>query len=360
MQLMNADMVVLWFDQNDYSVVVLNDAYLPYALRGRIRSSTELCSIKEHLYNFDLLRHYFAGRVLAVSRQNAKSILQSIGESQRLTEEQSYQLALKCHALSVSDNFWVKEDVEDLTFAQVNLRKQHLADVLFQVCVEGTPVSLQHSVLAADISVGGMFRKTWYRDTDGLYLYKSDLTTDFINTKCEVYVSKLLNTTSVSHVKYEEAVRDNIVCCRCKCFTDDLNSFVSAQDIKDWCNASGKKFEDFLSVYAGEFANMVVCDYVLANPDRHLENWGFIVDENNEIKCMAPLFDHNQALIALKFGKDKDFDDLIYPSTNRSIRESVIDWARFSDVEFPDLPEELQRRMQFVERCKRQVSSVFA
>lgn len=55
-----------------------------------------------------------------------------------------------------------------------------------------------------------------------------------------------------------------------------------------------------------------------------------------------------------------DFEDLIYPSTNKSIRESVIDWARFSDVEFQDLPEELQRRMQLIERCKQQVSNVFA
>ena len=83
-------------------------------------------------------------------------------------------------------------------------------------------------------------------DADWLYLYKSDMTTDFINTKCEVYVSKLLDTTKALHVRYDEVVRENILCCKCKCFTDDLNSFVPAQDIKDWCRARGKNFEDFL------------------------------------------------------------------------------------------------------------------
>ena len=87
---------------------------------------------------------------------------------------------------------------------------------------------------------------------------------------------------------------------------------------------------------------------------------GVIVDEENKIEGMAPLFDLNQALIAVKLGKDRDFDDLMYLSTNKSMKESVANWARLSDVEFLNLPEVLHKRMRYVERCRHLKSGVFA
>ena len=49
-------------------------------------------------------------------------------------------------------------------------------------------------------------------------------------------------------------------------------------------------------------------DAVMANVDRHVGNYGFLVDNaTGEVLRMAPLFDHNMACLPLMMGHD-DFD----------------------------------------------------
>lgn len=348
MLLMNGTVKVLWFDTHDFLIQVLNNEMLPYILRDSIQDSENLRTIPEHIQNYDKLRHFFADRVLSLSRENAKSILQSLNESQKLSEEQSYQLSLKCRSLSVSDNFWVKSDTEDITFENVNVRKRSLNDSIFQVCVVGTPVSLQHEILAADVSVNGMFKKAWIRESDGLYLYKSDCTADYLNTKAEVAVSEMLNKSSVRHVRYISSEKNGILCSKCKCFTSDDVSFVEAEYVKNWIERKGLNFLNWVQDnFLVDFANMVVCDYLFANPDRHICNWGFLVNNaSNEIISMAPMFDNNQALIALKANKETSFDELIYNPTGKQMLQSAIEMYSFSSLNLQNPPDFVIRRLR--------------
>ena len=61
--------------------------------------------------------------------------------------------------------------------------------------------------------------------------------------------------------------------------------------------------------FGEDFRDMIVLDAVILNPDRHLGNFGFIVDnETFEIKRFAPVFDHNMALAA----RAMDSEDVEY------------------------------------------------
>ncbi len=62
----------------------------------------------------------------------------------------------------------------------------------------------------------------------------------------------------------------------------------------------------FLEQYglAEDFRDMIVLDAVILNLDRHLGNFGFIVDNDTfRIKRFAPLFEHNMALVAQGMAK---------------------------------------------------------
>ena len=62
-----------------------------------------------------------------------------------------------------------------------------------------------------------------------------------------------------------------------------------------------KGIEDFLDPYgfADNFRDMIVLDSVIMNTDRHLGNFGFIVDNKTfRVKRFAPVFDHNMSLLA--------------------------------------------------------------
>ena len=57
--------------------------------------------------------------------------------------------------------------------------------------------------------------------------------------------------------------------------------------------------------FGKNFANIAVVDYLLQNTDRHDQNYGFIMDNcTGKLVSVAPLFDHNQALIADMLGND--------------------------------------------------------
>lgn len=52
------------------------------------------------------------------------------------------------------------------------------------------------------------------------------------------------------------------------------------------------KFEE----YRSEIDNMIVFDFIINNTDRHLNNFGFICDENENIIRFSPLFDNGCSL----------------------------------------------------------------
>lgn len=91
------------------------------------------------------------------------------------------------------------------------------------------------------------------------------------------------------------------------------------------------------SVYVEEhflqdFAKMAACDYLFVNPDRHANNWGFFVDaDTNDIVSIAPLYDHNQALISDELGND--ISELIYEPTGTTIWEAARRYAPCSGLE---------------------------
>ena len=58
-----------------------------------------------------------------------------------------------------------------------------------------------------------------------------------------------------------------------------------------------------------DFRRMIVLDALILNTDRHMGNYGFMVDNDTmQIKRMAPMFDHNQAL--LPYAEQEDFENL--------------------------------------------------
>lgn len=360
MVLMNGDREVLYFDDESYTVEILNFKFLPLQLQSIIKNSKTLITAKEILHNYDTLRYFFANRTLLLSRENAKAILHSVGAAQKASTETMFQLSLSCRGVSVLDNIWVKEDNECIQFADVNIRHRHLSNVVFDIALRGRSISVEHSLMDAELTTAGMFRKCWKREGDRLFMYKSDSTSGFVNTKAELKASELLDKTNVSHVQYTPAKLDGFLCCKCACMTDDNTSFVAAEDLPQ------ALYEKLRSLYVSDFANMAVIDYLIANTDRHLGNVGFFIDNStNNIKGVAPLFDHNQAFLAFDLGVIDEFDDLIYVPFGKTVIETIANIGHLHTIEWNNtIPEECSARWDKImslthDKCTINQSSVF-
>jgi len=346
MLLMNGNKPILEFDLEDMYIHVLNNDFLPFALKDYIQT-TDPSDFKKSVRDIETLRDFFSGRMLNISRENAKILLNVLSLPQTLKTEERVKISLMCRSLSMTDNFWTRENNEtNLTFDQVCLRKNKLSDASYQISVLGRHISACLDDLKSDLLTNGMFAKTWRRTNTLVELWKTDKTIENINARSEVQVSKILDTTNIPHVTYRAEVQDGKYFAISQCFTNDNVSFVTAQDVRDYCDHIGTSFDKYVfHHFTTEMANMTVLDYIVANTDRHFENWGFLVDNNtNKITSFAPLFDHNQALIADIF--ETDIDDLVYEPTGKSFLDSAKEALQYCNltIDTDILPEQCKAR----------------
>ena len=178
MLLMNGDISVLYFDLDDYIIQVLNNDFLPYALKDFVCSTKLSGNFKDMSENgryMDALKDFLSGRILSLSKSNAKEILNSAGLPSVLRTPERIKICIACRALSITDNFWLKEDNETLQFSDVNLRNKHLQDAAFEVSVLGHVLSISKEILKPDIGTQGMFAKTWNRADESVMTIQNEV-----------------------------------------------------------------------------------------------------------------------------------------------------------------------------------------
>ena len=333
MFLMNGNKPVLEFSLEDMYINVLDNNFLPYELKDFIKTSNPF-DFKKTVKDLETFKDFLSSRVLLLSRENAKVILNAASLPQSLKTEDRIKIVLACKGLSMTDNFWIKEDGECKSFADVNLRNNKLSDASYEIAILGKHISATSEELRPDLSTTGMFPKYWKRNGDSVYLYKTDKMYGKVNSSAEIKASHILKELGTNVVPYKEEIKDGILFSVSKCIATDEYSLISASSVKDWCVHTGKDFLSFIKEnFMAPFSNMVVSDYILANTDRHIENWGFMVDNaTNKIMSFAPLYDLNQALVADQFGTD--INDLIYEPTGISFLDGIREYISYSTLDF--------------------------
>lgn len=306
MLLMCKDIPVMRINFDSLVFDVLNEALLLFTLKGRVSTLPELSDfptryeVKQQLIAIDknkgAIRSWLANRTLLLSRANAKKLYQAFRLDQTQDETSRAKLAISCRALSILDNYWVKLDTDDITWDEVNLRHNSLNQAIAQIALHGTSLSLQGSLVSPEFTTNGAYAKAWRRDEDGsLWLYKLN---DMQSTaKIEVVVSNILDCTNVNHCHYEAREDMDKYVCACPAMTSDEVSIADGLTFIGYCNRLGINPDEYLKEHDKDnYYNMFIVDYLIANPDRHGQNWGIAYDsETMEILGLHPLFDHNNA-----------------------------------------------------------------
>ena len=147
-----------------------------------------------------------------------------------------------------------------------------------------------------------MLRKCWRRQNGRVFLYKGG-TEGASNTGnepySEFYAWQIAQVLGVHAIPYTLTRWKGTLCSRCELFTSKDISFVPVgqvvksggmQAVLDYYGTLGQNFRDALE-------DMIVFDAIILNTDRHLGNFGFLVDaKSNTLLGPAPLFDHGNSL----------------------------------------------------------------
>ena len=291
MLLMHNDDIVIKVNTDTRLFEVVDSSLLPYPLRGAIRSLTDKTSDMTFLHNYMALQGWLAGRVLSLSRANAKKLYSTLRLEQLSDIVDKAKVAIVCRAVSVLDNYWVKLENDNTTWSQVNIRKMPLNEIVTQIALKGSSLTFTGSLCTPEFTTNGAYAKAWKRYGDKLYLIKRGSVNSH-ESLVEAKSSSLLDKFNVNHCPYKlEPV------CICECMSNDNLSIVSGSDYISYCNRKGITYQsELVKIDADSVYKMWIVDYLIFNSDRHGQNWGLYYSSRDHslIGC-HPLFDHNNA-----------------------------------------------------------------
>ena len=299
--IMLADTPVMSFDINAGVYEVYRPDLLPVRLRGDIRqhskgeSNQQYAAVDRHNYNAVI--DFMASRVMSFSRSNAKKLYDAYGiVSQSQAPESRAKVCAICHGLSAGDSYWLKPDSNHEKWKDMNVRQNHLSKILMSIALGNAAPTLEGRPRTPEFMDPGSYARAWKRYDDGLYLLKKS-TPGKNESETEVEVSNILDCFSVDHVKYLPDTFEGSFVCRCKDMADEERSIIPASHLMKYCITNDIDFMSAVrQIDPNMFYTTCVVDYLVSNPDRHIENWGFYVDNSTgKITGMHPLFDHNNA-----------------------------------------------------------------
>ncbi len=255
----------------------------------------------------DGLLSWLKSRVIPKNREFVDKILSVYG----LHHNNILGILKLCLGLSLNDSYWVVPEGFNGRFQDYNLYENAFEKALSLIAYTGYG-SVRPSAFSSspEFTTNGNLRKGWRKLGGRILLYKGG-SSGGANTSnepySEFYASQIADAMELSHVPYGLAKWKGTLCSTCELFTDIDHSFVPAwrcfpnkrlSEIAEELKALGKDFYQ-------PFCDMMVFDALTYNTDRHLGNFGLMVDnQTNKPYAFAPLFDNGLALFPSAMKED--------------------------------------------------------
>ena len=257
----------------------------------------------------DSLRHWLRHRTIPANRAYVQNFLSKLG----LSEKDFMGILDVGRGLSLNDSYWVVPVGFEGTFAEYNLFDNPFSKMLSWIAFTGYGSTPKRSFRSSpEFTTNGMLPKAWRRINGEIRLYKGG-TSGFSNTGkepySEYYAAQVAQAMGLDAVSYGLARWKGQLCSTCRLFTSKSVSYLPAGALirengltPVVCMYEEKGQSSFL-------ADMLLFDAVIRNTDRHLGNFGFLVDScTNKVIAPAPLFDHGLSLFC--YVMDGDLENL--------------------------------------------------
>ena len=283
MQLMNKHRAVLEVEEEGGKLIsmgnVLNRDFLPLQLQGTL--------------NLQTLNDWFTKRQIPEKREGLAEARMSFRGFEK-----------NLHYFSLSDQYWIKrtqKDSWDKFNFFINYYSREVGKIFFE---PWNVIPDKITGASPDRTTTGVLIKRWVQDENGVsWLIKAGSALYHQEPLSEVLASIMLGKMQlIDHVPYELVVDGMRFCSKCRNFVDADTEFVPASAVymREPRREGETVYEHLLAMckaYEIEDAKscidrMIVADHILCNPDRHLNNFGFLRSASTgKILKFAPLFD---------------------------------------------------------------------
>lgn len=204
--------------------------------------------------------------------------------------------------LSLNDAYWIVPTGSDYKWADFNLYENEFSQALELASFCGEVQKITGFTNSPEFTTQGMLKKCWHRENGQIYLYKGS-TQKYANggkeAYSEFYMAQVAKVMQFDCVSYDLKLFHNQVVSSCLLFTNDNEGYIPVYHLlKEHRENNKVKYMKEISEIVGDetFEDLMLFDALICNKDRHLDNFGMIVDNiENLIKLASFSFTrHNE------------------------------------------------------------------
>ncbi len=256
-------------------------------------------------YNFNktgilLLNDWFTSRVIPVTRDSVEGLKEYVGD------KSFGSLVLQNHALSLSDQYWIKKENEDVLWEDINFFENEFSSDLGDLLVNKTD-HIDYDLVSPDSTSVGNLAKRWKIINGYRALVKSGTKPYYYEVFNEIIASKIMTRLGINHVNYYYIEDNN------KPYSYSIDFINTNQDLVTFYmlyksytqNNNDSLYTYLMSIleklevpnYKIDINKMLFVDYLIGNTDRHLNNIGLIRNSKTlKFEGLTPIFDSGSSL----------------------------------------------------------------
>lgn len=252
-----------------------------------------------YLVRTENVEHWLATRAIDEHRANSRLLKKAL----RLTERDDISTVISVNAVTITDNYWIKPFDSDLTYKDVRFDNDYFANLALRGGYDSfNKAANSKRSRTPELTNIGSFEKCWKLKNGEWWMHKK---ADHNQQFSEIFAYELGKLLGFNMAEYERGDK----CVKTKDFTDNAAvNFESAysfmNDNEDYIDVL-KKLRKIAPHTIPDYVKMIFLDTIVANPDRHTNNFGLLRDvKTGKILSLAPNFDNNMALIAQGYPKN--------------------------------------------------------
>ena len=286
------------------------------------------------------LNEWWTDRSIPASRSGVREALETLDVAS------TKLLLLRCYGLSLSDHYWICPQDSGLSWDEINFFDNPFSDDMGDVLFGKPKKDAGFDFSSPDNTSDGFLKKRWKIINGKRCLIKGGSNPFQQQPFNEVVATGIMERLGIPHVPYSLIWSDGYPYSVCEDFVTPDTELVSAwrvmktqkksnsdtvyQHFVKCCRALG--VEDIVPA----LDRMLVLDHIIANEDRHLNNFGLLRNpETLEWIGMAPIFDSGSSM-----GYDRnaarmsaDHDVVCKPFKTQHVEQlklvSAFDWIDF-------------------------------
>ena len=278
---------------------------------------------------------WFKGRGIPSWRKDLEKLLEKLNVSSK------EELLNKSYALSLSDQYWLKEENSNVKWQDINFFTN---DFEYEAYLEASLDSSSKITTSKDKAIlrspnnttDGMLQKGWIIENGKRILVKGTYTSSREEPFNEWLASQISKRLGFYYCNYFVEWTDKTkLISKCENFVSEDEEIISAYDVFK----SEKKpnnindYEFYIQILEKNnvlnarknVEDMFILDYLMLNTDRHLKNFGVIRNVNTlEWVRTTPIFDTGQSMECDKYLDEMNFSSgtgKFFTNTNKNYED---------------------------------------